>query len=221
MKLTVLSIGTLAASLTLGASVALAAGGGISQGASPRSSTTTITVTIPGVVGIDIESDLAFDLNSYLTSSTPTGGACPDNTFPPPAGCTGAARYDATATSTTAGVPGTAPTTGNIWMSVFCNKAIGTLDLTASTSAFASSPGFATTAIRVKRSTANDAAAVGFTTSTSLSITPASIGVGTLPATFGWTRADQLFDMSIPNASSVSFVDGTFTTTATFTISKS
>lgn len=224
-KLTLLVAGTALVFATHGA--AAQNGGGMKSGLTTASTTSVVTVTIPGVVGIDIESDVAIDLGSYLAVGLihADGSACPANTFPPPAGCTGVATYAATGTTTTAGAPGAAPAAGNIWMSVFCTKTTGTLDVQASVNAAwapVGGPGFPTTAIRTKRSLANDAVNVGFAASTALSNAPATIGIGTLGATtFGWTRADQLFDLSIPAASAATFTAGAFTTTATFTISKS
>jgi hypothetical protein len=222
-KLTLLVAGT---ALALATHTATAqSGGGLKSGLTTATTTSVVTVTIPGVVGIDIESDVAIDLGSYLVGGVihADGTACPANTFPPPAGCTGAATYAATGTTTTAGAPGTAPTAGNIWMSVFCTKSAGTLDVQASVAAAwapVAGPGFATTALRTKRSTANNTPTVGFAASTNLTNAAATIGVGTLAATFGWTRVDQLFDLAVPAASGVTFLANSYTTTASFTISK-
>ena len=222
-KLTLLVVGTALALATHSATAQ--SGGGLKSGLTTATTTSVVTVTIPGVVGIDIESDVAINLGSYLVVGVvhADGTACPANTFPPPAGCTGAATYDATGTTTTAGAPGTAPLAGNIWMSVFCTKAAGTLDIQASVAAAwapVAGPGFPTTAIRTKRATANDVPTVGFAAATNLANAPATIGIGTLAATFGWTRVDQLFDLAVPAASGVTYLAGAYTTTASFTISK-
>ena len=192
-------------------------------GAGSDRTTSPLNVTIPGVVGIDVESDVSIDLSSYLVASRATTGACPQNVFPPPAGCTGAAVYAATSSSTTAGIPGALPTSGAVWISVFCNKVAGTLTISQSVAPAWSGtgPGFATTALRTKGDTSNNAPAAGFAVATNLTAAPASIGAGALPATFTWTRVDQKFDLAIPSASTVSFNAGAFTTTVTFSISKS
>jgi hypothetical protein len=223
-KLTLIIAGT---ALALAAHTATAQnGGGMKAGLATASSTSTVTVTIPGVVGIDIESDVAIDLGSYVAAASghANGTACPANMFPPPAGCTGAATYAATGSTTTAGAPGAAPAAGNIWMSVFCTKSAGALSLQGQVSAAwapAAGPGFATTALRNSVSAANNAAAAGNASATAFGTSATSIGVGTLPATFGWTRVDQLIDLAVPGASAVTFAAGAYTTTATFTINKS
>jgi hypothetical protein len=185
--------------------------------------TSPLNVSIPGVVGIDVESDVAFNLSAYLVASRATTATCPQNVFPPPAGCAGAAVYAGTSSTTTAGVPGAVPTTGAVWMSVFCNKLAGTLTISQSVAAAWSGagPGFPTTALRTKGDTANNAFGAGFAVATNLTAAPVSIGAGTLPARFSWTRVDQKFDLAVPNASTVSFNAGAFTTTVTFSISKS
>jgi hypothetical protein len=185
--------------------------------------TSPLTVSIPGVVGIDVESDVAFNLSSYMVASRATTGACPANVFPPPAGCSGAAVYAATSSATTAGVPGAVPASGAVWMSVFCNRTVGTLTISQSVAAGWSGlgPGFPTTALRTRAGSTNNGPAAGFAAATNLTTGPVPIGSGTLPAQFTWTRVDQLFDLAVPNASTVSFNAGAFTTTVTFTISKS
>lgn len=219
---------TAAAILVAAAPSAFAqSGGGMKSGLTTATTTSVVTVTIPGVVGIDIESDVAINLGSYVSVGLvhADGSACPANTFPPPAGCSGAATYAATGTTTTGGAPGTAPTAGNIWMSLFCTQTVGSFDVKASVNAAwapIGGPGFPTTAIRTKVSGANNTFAIGKAASFALDPVPASIlGAGTPAATFGWTRADQLFDLSIPSAGTVAFTAGAFTTTATFTVSKS
>ncbi len=185
--------------------------------------TSPLNVSIPGVVGIDVESDVAIDLSAYLVASRATTGACPTNVFPPPAGCAGAAVYAATSTSTTAGVPGAAPTSGAVWMTVFCNRPSGTLTISQSVAAAwsGSGPGFPTTALRTRGDTSNNAPGAGFAVATNLTTAPVSIGAGTLPSQFTWTRVDQRFDLAVPNGSTTPFNAGAFTTTVTFSISKS
>lgn len=205
----------------------LLSGGFVARAQSPASGSDRVTsplnVSIPGVVGIDVESDVAINLSSYLVASRATTGACPPNVFPPPAGCTGAAVYAATASTTTAGVPGAVPTSGAVWISVFCNRLAGALTISQSVAAAWSGigPGFATTALRTRGAAANNGPAAGFAVATNLTTAPVSIGKGSLPATFTWTRVDQIFDLAIPNASTVPYNAGAFTTTVTFSISKS
>jgi len=215
------------AAIVFAAHTATAAnGGGMASGTSTASTTSTVTVTIPGVVGIDIETDVAIDLSSYVSAGGihADGTACAANTFPPAAGCTGAATYAATASTTTVGAPAPAPTAGNIWMSVFCTKSAGTLALQGAVSnawAPVGGPGFGTTALRNMKSASNNVPGAGNASATNFATSATSIGVGTLGATFGWTRVDQLIDLAVPGASGVTFAAGSFTTTATFTINKS
>jgi hypothetical protein len=194
-----------------------------SPAAASDRTTSPLNVSIPGVVGIDVESDVSINLSSYLVASRATTGACPPNVFPPPAGCTGAAVYAATASATTAGVPGALPTSGAVWISVFCNRSAGTLSISQSVAAAWSGtgPGFPTTALRTRGDAAHNGPAAGFPAATNLTTSPVSIGAGSLPATFTWTRVDQIFDLAIPNASTVPYNAGAFTTTVTFSISKS
>jgi hypothetical protein len=221
-KLTLLATATALVFATHTAT-AQSSGGGMKSGALTATTTSVVTVTIPGVVGIDIESDVAIDLGSYLVASRATTGACPANVFPPPAGCTLAATYAATGTTTTATAPGPTPTAGNIWMAVFCTKSGGSMTIKASVdAAFApSSPGFLPTALRNMASAANNVPVAGNATATNFLTAPTLIGNGSLLPTFGWTRVDQLIDLSIPAASAVTFTAGAFTATATFTIGKS
>jgi hypothetical protein len=199
-----------------------ATGQSSTAGASTTSSS-TVTVTIPSVIGIDVETDVAINLASYLTNTNATTGACPANVFPPPAGCTGAALFTPTASTTTAGAPTPTPTAGNIWMSVFCNRSAGTLVLSAQVAAAwtpVAGPGFGTTSLRVARSGANNAVNAGFATLTNLTTAATPIGSGTLPATFNWTRVDQQVDLAVPSASTVTYAAGSYAADVTFTIAK-
>jgi len=199
----------------------LAAGGGRSTGASPQSSTSTVTVTIPGVVGIDVESDLAFDFSSYSPPSSST--ICAPNEFPPSPACTSGARYDPQVTHTPS-LPGTAPDAGAIWLAVFCSHdgAASTMAIKTSITNFASSPGFSATALRYKGATtaSTNPSGVGPGSETSFSNTLVALGNGTLPNTFGWTRADQKVDLLVPAATAFSDAFPSYAATITFEISK-
>lgn len=197
----------------------LAAGGGLHVGASPQQSTSTLTVTIPGVVGIDIETDVTWDFSLY---PAPNPLTCADDAFPPSPACT-SINYYPNAEATTGGTPGAAPSNNAIYMSLFCNKATGTVDVQASVGSWNSgSPGFNTTDVQIQRDTANNAQSVGPATWTNLNTLLTSIGAGNLNTLgrFPWTRADQLFRIYLPNVDTITFNEGTYTTTATFQISK-
>jgi hypothetical protein len=200
-------------------------GGGMYSGAANATTTSTVYLTVPGVVGIDVETDVTFDLSSYVSASGAhaDGTACAANVFPPLPGCTGAARYDATASATTTGAPGASPTAGNVWMMVFCNKTTGVLDVLDYVDATwtGGTPGPATTDLRTRRSSSNNTPTVGNAALTHLTTTATSIGVGTLGATFGWTRADQYVDLEVQSAASVTWTAGSYNTLVHFRIQKS
>ncbi len=213
--LKLLALSTLVLALPTGL---LAAGGGLHVGASPQQSTTTLTVTIPGVVGIDIETDLTWDFSSYPAPSPTT---CADDAFPPSPACT-SINYYPNQETTTAGTPGAAPSDNAIYMSLFCNKNTGTIDVQAMVGAWNSgTPGFNTTDFQIQRDSANNAQNVGPATWTNLASALTTIGAGNLNTLgkFPWTRADQLFRIYLPSAG-ITFNEGTYTTTATFQISK-
>lgn len=196
----------------------LAAGGGLNVGSSPQQSTTTLTVTIPGVVGIDIETDLGWDFSSY---AVPDPTACTDDAFPPSLACTDI-RYYPNVETTTSGLPGNAPSDNAIYMTLFCNKATGTVDVQAMVGSWNSgSPGFNTTDFQIQRDSLNNSENVGYASWTNLTGSLTSIGAGNLNTLgrFPWTRADQLFRIYLPTAG-ITFNEGTYTTTATFQISK-
>ncbi|MGC8722959.1 MAG: hypothetical protein ACP5VF_03700 [Acidobacteriota bacterium] len=207
---------------------ALAAGGGPKTGASPKTSYTNLTVTIPGVVGIDIETDLTWDFGSYPAGkiSSPS----PNNLFPPPPFNTAAAYWTPTAATTTSGAPAPAPTwtapagtTGAaaIWMAVFCNINTGTLTFTSTLGSWSASDPFSgTVSVQEAGDTSNNAFGIGGTSWASLSSTATSLTKGTATATFNWTRADQLFQLYTNNVGTATFVPGTYTNTVTISIAK-
>jgi hypothetical protein len=200
-------------------------GGGTYAGTANATTTSTVYLTIPGVVGIDVETDVTFDLNNYVAASGghADGSACTANTFPPPAACTGSSRFDATASDTTTGAPGATPTAGNVWMMVFCNKTTGTLDILDYVDAAwtGGTPGPATSDLRTRRSAANNTPTVGNASLSHLTTSATTIGVGTLAATFGWTRVDQYIDLDVLNAGTVTWTAGSFNTLVHFRIQKS
>ena len=202
-----------------------AAGGQTSTTGASTSSFSTVVVTVPSVIGIDVETDLAIGLSSYLANSAATTNPCPANVFPPPAGCTGGAVYAVNGSTTTAGVP-SPPTanSGNVWVAVFSNRGPAGTPPTVSAAVEAAwnsgSPGFPTTDLRVTQSAANNALNVGFGSPTHLTTAGANLPTGTLTGVFNWTRIDQLIDLEVSNASTVTFAAGTFDADVTFTIAK-
>jgi hypothetical protein len=183
------------------------------------SSTSVVTVTVPAVIGIDVESDMAFTF-------TPTSGVhannCANNTFPPPLECS-AVVYTPVVT-TTAGLSNTTP--GDLWIAIFSNKSgvEGSMDVKASvqTAFGGGGPGFTAGAIRLKKGTTNSAvggATVGPTPAKAITALTAGslLAAPFTSSTFGWSRVDLTPDLSLPGTTV--FNAGTFNATLAFTIS--
>ncbi len=208
--------------LLLGPALAFANGGGASSGATTASSFSTVTLSVPGVVAIDIETDPTIALGSYTTGGV-AGAAC-GSFFPPAMGCTGAATYLATSSATTASAPAPAPAAGSIWMAVFDNKSTGVLSASAYAAATwtGGTPYTGATGqnLQFEKSGSNNASGFGGATFTAFgtSGTPATVPLGTLAAPFVWTRVDQAIQLSVPAASTVTWTIGTYTCVVTFTI---
>ena len=194
-------------------------------GADLASASVRISVTIPGIVALEVPDEVTFDLAAYLKNSatvTP-GEPCPDNVFPPPVGCSGAARFDPTSVKTAnLEARGLSARQGESPLYLFSNGASGTVDLQASVEAAWSGagegPGFPTTALRVfpaAEGTEGKAAASG------RHLAGAPQTLLSLPArSGGWRRLPLAFDLEIPDASRISFHQGTYTTVVTFTAAK-
>ncbi|MGC8722960.1 MAG: hypothetical protein ACP5VF_03705 [Acidobacteriota bacterium] len=209
-----------------------AAGGGLRTGSSPQSSKTTLTVTIPGVVGIDIETDLTWDFGSYPAGkiSSPS----PNNLFPPPPFNTAAAYWTPTAATTTSGAPAPAPTwtppsgdagAAAIWMALFCNIAGGAnVTLTAQLATWQGGTPFGganPAVVQTHRDSQNNPKKVGRGNWTTLKNgTNLNLGRGSLAKSFPWTRADQRFWLYTTKVSACTFNPGTYTNTVTITLSK-
>jgi hypothetical protein len=216
--------------LTLAAlPLAALASGGLKVGSSPQSSLTNLNVTIPGVVGIDIETDLAWNFSSYPAGTI--GSTSANNLFPPPPLSTAPAYWTPTSATTTNGAPGSAPTStapsGNagaaaIWMAVFCNINSGSLTFTSTLGNWNSADPFGgTVSVQEAGDTNNNSFGIGPTSFTSLSSSTATtLGAGNATSTFNWTRADQLFQLYTSNVGTATFTPGTYTNTVTISIAK-
>ena len=188
----------------------LASGGGLVTAASAgtASSSTTVTLLIPGVIGIDVESDVNFDLTSLSAPAAPD--VC-QNVFPAGSSCS-SATYTPTSISTTAGASPapefTAPTTvaglGAIYLSLMDSTAgtVATKKLTnvVPASWTGTSPGILTTDLQTKKAGSNNGG-VGNTSFTALPTSAANIGnIGSIPqGAFTWAREDQDFRLIIPS----------------------
>ncbi len=215
-KLSVLLLATVLLA-AIPAVVQAANGGGVNSTTAPGTATSysTITVTIPSVVAIDVETDVTFSLGSYVGS----GSGC-SNLFPPSISCS-SATFAPTSASTTAGVS-PSPTGNDIAVAAFDNKSGATVTVGAKVAAAwspAGGPGFATTMIANKVSTANQTSTpTGFAAFTNLTTAGATFtgnGLTTLP--FGWTRIDQSVELNITTLPAI-YNAGTFTTTVSFYI---
>jgi hypothetical protein len=208
-------------------SLSVLAAGGLHMGAQRASSSATLTVTIPGIVALDVEGDLLFDVNGSTmerTSQQPQGEGLRD-VFPPPPGYHGPIVFDAARSetpSTLAASP--APASGSLMIFIFCNKEEGALQIQAAVAPTwnpSPGPGFATSAIRVMASPSNNPYNVGGSQPVHLTSTLSPLNPGALPNRFTWTRMDLHFDIEVPDASSVIFRPGTYSTVITLTATKS
>lgn len=210
-----LSLLAVTVSLFLAPLAVLASGGGLNTApsASAATSSTTVTLLIPGVIGIDIESDVTFNMNLLSAATAPN--VC-QNVFPPGSACT-SARFTPTSTSTTAGATPapefTAPTagagTGAIYFSLFDSTAgsVATKHVTNVIPAAWSgtTPGVATTDLRTQKAGSNNGG-LGNTTWASLPTTAANMGnVGAIPGgPFNWVRQDQDVDLVVSSSENFS-----------------
>jgi hypothetical protein len=202
------------AAFATGGSTTSAAGSSASTG-----SASTATVTIPAVIGIDVESNMTFDFNTYPAPSSPSSCA---NVFPPGANCT-TATYTPTITAV-----GATAAAGHLWIAVFSNKSgvEGTMTVTADAPAtFSANPGFAPQKIRLKVGTSGNNAVNGQTFGPA---SPAFVGTTAAPldlkgagtmtsSVFGWTRIDMMPDLELPGSQLFNVVTNS-TADVTFTI---
>jgi hypothetical protein len=210
-----LSLLAVTASLFLAPLAVLASGGGLNTAASASTATssTTVTLLIPGVIGIDVESDVTFNMNLLSTATAPN--VCL-NVFPPGSACT-SARYTPTSTSTTVGATPapefTAPTTGGgtgaIYLSLFDSTAgsVATKKVTNVIPAAWSgtTPGIATTDLRTQKAGSNNGG-LGNTSFAALPTTAANMGNVSAIASgpFNWARQDQSLDLVVPSTENYS-----------------
>jgi len=210
-----LSLLAVTASLFLAPLAVLASGGGLNTApsAGAATSSTTVTLLIPGVIGIDVESDVTFDMNLLSPAGAPNSCL---NVFPPGSACTNA-RFTPTSTSTTAGATPapefTAATAGGgvgaIYFSLFDSTAgsVATKHVTNVVPAAWSgtTPGVPTTDLRTQKAGSSNGG-LGNTTWAALPTTAANMSNGgSIPAgPFNWAREDQDFELSVPSTDNFS-----------------
>ena len=203
--------------LGLAPTMAFATGSMTSTGTS-AAQTSQISVTIPAVIAIDVESNLAFDFNTFPAPSGPT--SC-TNVFPPGADC---ANVTYTPSITT--VSGTAAA-GHLWIAIFSNRSgvEGTMTVTAGApTSFSADPGFTPQKVRLKVGTSNNVAVNGATfgpasaTFIGTTASPLDLKSGTMTSSvFGWSRIDQIPDLFLPGNQTFNVVTGS-TADITFTL---
>jgi hypothetical protein len=205
-----------AALLFVTARPAQASGGGIQTGASPQSSTSTVSLKIPGIVGIDVETDIGFDLTLLSAASSPTICA---NVFPAGSSCA-TATYTATSANTAGLSP--APAAGAAYISIIDTNAasVGTKNMKHSIAAAWSgtTPGIPTTNVQTKLAASNNGG-VGTASFAALpTAATAMTGNASIVNTgFNWTRQDQAFQLVIQSTDVVSATtDATAVVTYTF-----
>jgi hypothetical protein len=198
--------------------VVQAAGGGAVSHSTPgsASSTSQMSVTIPSVVAIDVETDVTFDLTNYI------GGTGCANNFPPSISCSTATFAPTSASTTTGATP--APTGYDIFVSVFDNKAGAAVSVGGFVDAAWSpsgGPGFVTTMFATKASSGNNTSGTGNASFANLTTSNTAFGTqGLPPGAFGWTRIDQAVEINLTTIPTT-FNAGTFTTNVHFQITSS
>jgi hypothetical protein len=207
--------------LLAGVREASAAGSGIvtAPSAGSASGTSTVTLKIPGLIGIDVESDVNFDLTTLSPAATP--GAC-TNVFPAGSACANA-TYSPTSVTTTAGAT-PAPAANAIFISIIDTTAasVATKNVKNSISATwgGTTPGIATTDVQTQKAGSNNGGLGNAAYAALPTAATAMTGGGTIPnGAFNWTRQDQLFQLVIGGAETPSATAGA-TATVTYTFSR-
>lgn len=193
-------------------------------GATPQTTpgtTSQVSVTIPAVISIDVESDITFDFNSVHYHSPASTLDCTD-AWPPGAACT-----NVTYTPSTVTLPASGGTTGQIWLAIFSNKSgvQGTMKVQAyGDAAFSSDPGFTPQKIKLAKGTTNSGPSggqFGLNTATFIGTagTPLDLtAAAPTSSVFGWTRIDQSPTLVVPANGPFNVVTNS-TANITFTLS--
>lgn len=214
--------------------MAFAAVGGVATVLTPGSATTTVPVSllIPGLIGVDAESEVAFDFGQYSSPLSTATCAASHNKWPPSVTCVGSAgtvHYDPVVgggvlgTTTTAGIgsPSAVLDDTAVWLAVFCSETTGTFKLEGSVSAFSGVPGITSASnLKTKRSASNNTFAAGFAgpSFTAFGDNAFHDLGGVFTTTFGWTRVDQAVALEFPAAQALA--EGSYTATLTYRVTK-
>lgn len=233
----------IAAAVTVAFSGPSLAADKLASGAGPQSSTSVVTLDVPSVVGIDVETDVAF---SFVAYSAPANPSVCINVFPPGSSCKavttdgllgGYLLYPSSTTTPATATPsptytadsaGT-ETEGALYVAIMDTDGATTRSIAIKSDATwtGTSPGFTPVqAIQTMKSGANNSfltAGIGETTFTSVTATDVALAEpGTfdaLPA-FGWTRIDQQVRLKIDLNSFVPTTTASAVATLTYTFSK-
>lgn len=168
------------------------------------SSTISVTLVIPGIIGIDVESDVSFDLTALSPASSPT--SC-TNAFPAGSSCP-SGIYSPTAVTTTPGaVPAPAP--GAIYISLLDATvgSVATKNVKHSVAAAwtGTNPGIPTTDIQTQRAVSSNGGLGGASFAALPTVQTAMPNGSAIPnGPFVWLRQDQAFQLVIPRAQSPS-----------------
>ena len=162
------------------------------------SSTVSVTLVIPGIIGIDVESDVSFDLTALSPAPTPTSCV---NAFPAGSSCA-SGTYSPTSTTTTAGaVP--LPAAGAIYLSILdaTVASVATKNVKQSIAAnwTGANPGIPTTDVQTQRAASNNGGLGAAAFAALPTVQTAMPNSGSIPnGPFVWQRQDQVFQLVIP-----------------------
>jgi hypothetical protein len=157
-----------------------------------------VTITIPTVIAVDVESDVAFTLATGGAGHA--GGPC-DGFFPPAPGCTGPLVFNPTTVTHTATAIGGAgvlvtPSANAIWLAVFSNRTpANTVSLQASLSG-ATAPTMTAAHTRLVLTPAATSAPLANSGSQVVVWGGPANGLGQTTSPFNWTRFDQTVQLS-------------------------
>ena len=233
---------TVVVSLVVGFVILLS--GPVAEAGTPTTSTTTsavgsahsVNVSVPGIVGVDLESDPTWDFSTYTAAANNATCTNSNNLWPISITCAGETAttllFDPTNSTdpgigtsplnSVAGVPATAGTKA-IWLAFFCSRTSGgTLAISTTMTGLTSNTGITVGQFKFQGASgtgSNNAKAVGGTTGwTSFAATAVTVPVGSLSAPFPWTRADQFITLQLPNT--VALAEGSDSASIQYTISK-
>jgi hypothetical protein len=197
-----------------------AAGLTVASASSTATSSATLSLLIPGVIGIDVESDVAFDLTTLSAAASPS--SC-TNVFPAGASCSSAVLSPTSVTTTSGATP--APASGSIYLALLdsTSTSVATKNVKASVASAwtGTSPGVSTTALQTQRAGSNNGG-VGNAAFAALPTVPTALAnSSSIPSgPFVWVRQDQTFRLVIPSSQNPS-ATGNATVVVTYTFSRS